>query len=759
MNLILSALTAAAAGGAWSLAGWKAACCGAAYLSFLFWKGTWKTAAIQTGIFILFTMNYLVQDSLNKSSLDPAGQTFVLIFSETPFIDGNSFTTAARIKSGESVIVKKRLQTLLEKKGMEESYVIGMECTVSGRLEKPDPARNPHSFDYQKYLSHHGIHWILKVQEFQSCARKSQGLTDRISQARYEGIRLVQKHFSREGSGIAAALLFGEDRLIHEETTNLYRKLGIVHLLSISGLHVALLTGALFIGGIRAGLTRNQMSIILIILLPVYAVMTGMSPPVVRACGMAGLFFLARLLGFHLSGMHTLSLAFLAMLALQPFSLFDAGFQLSFTVTAALLLSVNILSHGQHVLKASFLISLISLLSSVPIMLHHFYEVSIAGLWMNLLFVPLFSFVALPLSIAAFSAFLIYPALSGGFIFLFDQLIEWMNIVLEKASAFPLAAALIGKPAGIVISILSLLIFLVFNYWDQKKVQKVKRALVLLFLLLGFQYFSEYFNPYGKIVFLDVGQGDSIFIRLPMGRGTYLIDTGGQMTFSEEKWVEKVRKFDPGKDIVVPFLKAEGITSLDKLILTHPDQDHIGGAAAVLKEIKVRQLMITGGAAEGYEELLKDFPRINTIAVNEGFRWTEGRDQFHIVSASGEEGNTNEASIVIYAVIGGKRWLFTGDLGKSGEEGLLRRYPSIRADVLKAGHHGSRHSSAPLFIEKLDADVSILSSGRNNRYGHPHQEVLDILNRENMVILRTDTHGAISYKFFRGKGTFSVMLP
>ncbi|WP_409289381.1 DNA internalization-related competence protein ComEC/Rec2 [Peribacillus sp. SCS-37] len=759
MNLILSALTAAAAGGAWSLAGWKAACCGAAYLSFLFWKRTPKTAAIQTGIFILFTMNNLVHDSFNKSTLDPAGQTFILIFSEIPFIDGNSLTTAARTKSGETILVKKRLQTLLEKKGLEESYTIGMECTVSGRLEKPDPSRNPHSFDYQKYLRHQGIHWILRVQEFQSCAPKRQGLTDRLSQARYEGIRSVERHFSREGSGIAAALLFGEDRLIHEEITNLYRKLGIVHLLSISGLHVALLTGALFIGGLRAGLTRNQMSIILMILLPAYAVMTGMSPPVVRACGMAGIFFLAGLLGFHLSGLQTLSLAFLTMLALQPYSLFDAGFQLSFTVTAALFLSVSILSYGKHVLKESFLISLISLLSSLPIMLHHFYEVSIAGLWMNLLFVPLFSFVALPLAIAAFSAFLIHPVLSGGFIFLFDQLVKWVNIVLEKASAFPMAAVVIGKPSCIAISILSLLIFLVFNYWEQRKVQKVKRALVLLFLLLGFQYFNEYVNPYGEIVFLDVGLGDSIFIRLPMGRGTYLIDTGGQMTFSEEKWMEKGRDFDPGKDIVVPFLKAEGITSLDKLILTHPDQDHIGGAAAVLKEIKVGQLMITGGAVEGYEELSRDFPRIKASAVTEGTGWMEGRDQFQIVSASGEEGNTNEASIVIYAAIGGKRWLFTGDLGKSGEEGLLRRYPSMRADVLKAGHHGSRHSSAPAFIKKLGAEITILSSGRNNRYGHPHQDVLDILNRENMVILRTDTHGAISYKFFRGKGTFSVMLP
>jgi competence protein ComEC len=253
-------------------------------------------------------------------------------------------------------------------------------------------------------------------------------------------------------------------------------------------------------------------------------------------------------------------------------------------------------------------------------------------------------------------------------------------------------------------------------------------------------------------------------IKLPFDQGNYLIDTGGSPAFEQDKWRKPSNSFETGKNIVVPFLKAKGIKEIDKLILTHGDMDHIGGSFAVLKDIKVKQIIMP--AVLNQNNAVRDviqiasLQKIPILMASAGDQWKSRSSFFKILSPEKNfEGDTNTGSLVLYAEVGGLKWLFTGDLDIEGEQRLLKRFPYLKADVLKAGHHGSRTSTSTEFLETLQPQIALISAGEKNHFGHPHAEVLDKLKERGIMIFRTDKQGAITYSFFRGKGTFSVFRP
>ena len=243
----------------------------------------------------------------------------------------------------------------------------------------------------------------------------------------------------------------------------------------------------------------------------------------------------------------------------------------------------------------------------------------------------------------------------------------------------------------------------------------------------------------------------------------YLIDTGGLLNFSKEEWQKKKKTFDPGEDIVVPYLKSIGITVIDKLIVTHDDADHMGGGLAVLEHIRVKEIIIPETLKE--EFVKTDFiqyalqEELRITAMRDGDGWRVGENQFYVLHPQDKMNDSNENSLVLLAKINELKWLFTGDIGEEGERALLEQYPKLKVDVLKAGHHGSKTSSSSNFLDQIEAKAVIVSAGYNNRFGHPHPEVLSAYSERNMRVFRTDEQGAITYSYFGNKGTFSVMLP
>ncbi|MEW9049559.1 MAG: DNA internalization-related competence protein ComEC/Rec2 [Neobacillus sp.] len=721
------------------------------------------------GIYVIYFMSGQYAEMKQKTMIPDSTTTFVITYIESRKIDGDMYQIAAiDEKYNEKVILRYKIKTEKEKEALSSMNFYGKLCKVSGKLKKPSNAKNPNSFNYRNYLAGKKIFWIVEAHHspIQNCAKiKSSPLT-LLKELRFTGTNYLEDTFPPEIASLSAALIFGDRSLLSSEVLTAYQRTGIVHLLAISGLHVSLLIGMFFYLGIRFGLTRQFMTDLLLVILPFYAILTGASPSVIRAVLMV--FLVMIILKYNrelkLSSLDSVSLTFMIYLFFSPTIIFDAGFQLSFSVSFAIILSVSyILPSCNHPVLSMLAVSIIAQLSALPILLYHFFEVSFIGVAANLLYIPLFSFILLPGLYLLFFIQITFQDVPNFCISIFIKVISLANGFIEHLSTYSVFMLTPGRPNWFILIIYLLLIIGLFFSWEVKVFIKKKLLIpVLVITLLGFQVTCNWINPYGEVTMIDVGQGDSILIRFPFGKGTYLVDTGGTIQFPEEEWKMKDKPYEVGRDVVVPFLKGKGINTIDKLILTHGDMDHIGGVFSIINEVKVRQIIMPAVAEPSDTEMeilqLAAEKEIPVVKVSEGSRWHCGESLFYVLGPEKNySGDRNSGSIALFANIGGLNWFFAGDIDEKVEEEIIRKYPNLKIDVLKAGHHGSKTSTSQVLVNKLKPKVALISAGENNRYGHPHQEVLNRL--EDSTIYRTDQQGAITYRFLRNHGTFSTYLP
>ncbi|UII54943.1 DNA internalization-related competence protein ComEC/Rec2 [Cytobacillus spongiae] len=732
----------------------------------------WKIKGYHLKFILLCCMVFLIffgnaKLSLNKvSDLSLDFNNFTIEFQSFK-IDGNRLTgTATEWTTEEKVMLNYKIMSSEEKKVLTEKLQYGLLCQVHGELEEPNQARNPNAFDYKTYLKHQDIYWVLSISSLtlEACQPNNK-LTTKLFKLRSDGLNDLQEHFPKDTVAIVAALLFGERKWMEKSLLEDYQELGIVHILAISGLHVGLLVGFAFYSGIRMGLTRERMATLLLFILPVYPVITGFSPSVNRAAGMVFLLLLSQKIGFSRKWLPVdiISIVLLVYLFISPSVIFHVGFQLSFIVTFALILSSpKILLKATHPISLIATTSFIAQISAFPILLHSFYEISLISIFANVIFIPIFSFIVLPLCIGLYLLHLVSFPFINPLLLVLSLIIQWVNKLASFLTTFPYTTALLGKPSKTEIIGYIISIPLLFLSWERKRLFPV---LISLLCLVGIIHLaSQDLSSSGEITVIDVGQGDCIFIRLPYGKGNYLIDTGGRVSFNDQGWKERLNTYDVGSDVVVPFLKSKGISKLDKLILTHGDADHIQGSFGLLEDIDVEEILLPNVEEQPalVQLILNNAIRkgVRVQYVSKGDTWTSGDTLFQILSPSRETmQERNNGSIVIYTEIGGLSWLFTGDLEEQGEKVLVKNYPNLKIDVLKAGHHGSNSSTSEPFLQSIQPRMSIISAGVNNRYGHPHQEVLSRLAQQHVQILRTDQHGAITYKFSGMNGTFSAQLP
>jgi competence protein ComEC len=741
---------------------------------YLYWLFRYKHYHKWNVLFIMIIYSVFLFSGLhakihNKSIIPKATNIFYLEYIEDAKIDGDMLQVIAmEQRYHEKVLVRYKLQSELEKETLSSKSFYGVICKASGEFSQPKLAKNPNGFNYRQYLATKEIYWLIDSNKspLQNCTPSKVTPFVLIKQLRYSGIRSLDR-FPPEIASLSAALIFGDRTQIDPNILTDYQRTGIVHLLAISGLHVSLLVGMVFYIGLRIGVTRQFMTNFLLLLLPIYAVITGGSPSVIRSVLMIFLVLISVKWkkGVKLYPLDAISLALMLYLLLDPLVIYDIGFQLSFTVSVAIIVSASyLLKRHKSNLSKMLVTSVICQLSALPLLLYNYFEISIVSLIANLLFIPLYSFVFLP------GLYLLYIStfFSGASYFLIDLFCSIINIsnrILSLLAKIPLSHLTLGRPNWFMLILYLLIILAIFCIWETQNYPKRKQHLILLIgFLISFQFCWNLFNPYGEVTMIDVGQGDSFFIRVPWSKGNYLIDTGGTVSFGEESWRKRKKMFEVGRDTVVPFLKGKGITTIDKLILTHGDMDHIGGALSIIQELKVKQILIPSVAETSEMEnlIIKEAEKkgIPVIKVSEGNQWVSGDASFYILSPINNfKGDRNRGSIALYAKIGGISWFFGGDLDQEGETEIIKKYPDLTVQVLKAGHHGSRTSSAEEFLNQIRPKVALISAGEKNRFGHPHEEVLDKLKRLNTIIYRTDQQGAVTYKFFRGKGTFSAYLP
>ena len=719
-------------------------------------------------LFALFLVIGKCAVTANKTAINAKKTNFQLIFHDWK-INGDMIQIIAKDRStNEKLIIDYRMKSIEEKVQLSKQNLNGKKCFVTGSLEIPSSARNPNSFNYRQYLATKQIYWILSVDHFplQSCSPANTTFLSLIQQLRYKGINYISSQFSEPTAALAVTLIFGARNTMPTELVTSYQKTGLVHILAISGLHVSLLTGIIFFIGIRIGVVREDMLTGLLTFLPVYALLTGASPSVVRSVVMTMILLGSLKIRWkRFLPIDAVCVACMLMLLCKPFLLFDIGFLLSFTSSSALLLSSSLISRYKYPIMQLFIISFIAQIASLPVLLWNFYEFSLISLPLNVVFVPFFSFL-LPVILVLFILPPFLKSVASPIFFIVNDAITLVNnsITWLGQQSFPIV--ILGRPDWRMLIGFLMVFILFFIKWDELKT--LKTFIPLLFLLLApffVQGIITKWSPMGEITFIDVSQGDSILVRLPYNQGVYLIDTGGSVPFEKEAWQVKKKEFKVGDDVVIPFLKSKGITTIDKLILTHGDYDHIGGAAAIIEQLHVREVLFpkTVKMSEIEDETMGIAQKAN-VKINflsEGLSWRSGDNMFRVLSPvvnqKGED--RNNQSIAIVAQIGGLTWLFPGDLEQEGERSLVSRNPSLSIDVLKVGHHGSKTSTTEELLTTFSPKLAIISVGSQNQYGHPHQEVITKLVNNGTSVLRTDQHGAITY-FFKGEnGTFSTMLP
>jgi competence protein ComEC len=696
------------------------------------------------------------------SHLLPFQTSFTISFREAPEIDGDSLNGLIQVNDVEKAILHYKIPDEKQKELLQEMHFTESACKVSGELSRPQSARNENGFNYAEYLQGKGIVWILKVNNLSAgqCILQKQPLFEKLTVWREKGLKLIEDQYPERAGGIAAALVFGNRDRISEEIINGYQRLGVIHLLAISGLHVGMLFGILYFCLLRTGIAREHVKVILLVILPLYVILTGGAPPVIRAAGIMGALLISGFLRWKMTAADALSLVLIIYLFADPLILKDIGFQLSFTVSFSLVLSSKILLDQRGpAWKMVFKVTAVCQIASIPVLLSHFYEFSVIGLVVNAFYVPFFTIILLPLALLSFLFLQLFSSAGSFLLLIMENAVRLIDFITLKLNHLPFITFSAGKPPMFLMClyILSVLFFFV-------KAEKVKwRIAVLpLVLFLGADKYSDFINPYGELIMVDVGQGDCIIIKLPRNEGVYMIDTGGVMSFSEEPWQKRKNEYSLSSHVLMPLLKSKGIDKIDKLILTHSDFDHVGTALELLDEIVIKEIYISPGSQESnavkaiIEKGNKKDIQINNAKAGE--KWSENSGNFMFLYPFDEYYEGNNDSLVLYGEFGGKTWLFTGDLEMEGERELIQKW-RVDVDVLKVGHHGSSTSTSAPFLSVLTPDYALISAGVNNRYGHPSTEVIDRLEEGKVKVYNTAVHGGISYKFLGRRGTFTTILP
>ena len=692
----------------------------------LFFQFPWKSASkvlVICGIFGFWFLFQNWQQSQASQNLAVSVER-VRILPDTIKVNGDSLSFRGK-SDGRIFQVYYKLQSEEEKEAFQALTALH-DLELEGKLSEPEGQRNFGGFDYQAYLKTQGIYQTLNIKKIQSLQKVgSWDIGENLSSLRRKAVVWIKTHFPDPMRNYMMGLLLGHLDTDFEEMNELYSSLGIIHLFALSGMQVGFFMDGFKKLLLRLGLTQEKLKWLNYPFSLIYAGLTGFSASVIRS-------LLQKLLAQHgVKGLDNFALTVLILFIIMPNFFLTAGGVLS----CAYAFILTMTSKEGEGLKAVTRESLVISLGILPILSFYFAEFQPWSILLTFVFSFLFDLVFLPLLSILFALSFLYPVIQLNFIF------EWLEGMIRLVSQVASRPLVFGQPNAWLLILL--LISLALAY-DLKK--NIKRLTVLSLLITGLFLLTK--HPLeNEITMLDVGQGESIFLRDVTGK-TILIDVGGKVESDKkiEKWQEKATTSNAQRSLI-PYLKSRGVAKIDQLILTNTDKEHVGDLLDVSKAFHVGEILVSKGSLKQKEfvaELQATKTKVRSVA--EGENVLIFGSQLEVLSPRKIGDGDYEDSLVLYGKLLDKNFLFTGNLEEKGEKDMLKHYPDLKVDVLKAGQHGSKNSSSSAFLEQLKPEMTLISVGKNNRTKLPHQETLTRLEAINSKVYRTDQHGAIRFK-------------
>ena len=611
------------------------------------------------------------------------------------------------IKAKEKLLITYKYQ---DKEFNNLSY--GDKIKVKGTLITPSKNTNQNTFNYQKYLYHKKIYYLVKASSINKIANNHNYLYTIKN-------TLYQKIDKLKSSNYIKTLLFC-DNTLSKEIKESYRTNGISHLFSVSGMHINFFVSIIYLYLNKITYNKRIKYLIANIFIITYLILFP-SSSLLRSAVMSILYSINYLLKLKIKKMNILFLTLGVSLLINPFIIYDLGYIYSYTITFFLVLSSSTLKKKNKINKIIY-ISLLSFLVSIPITIYNSYEINIISILLNIILVPIISIIILPLTILTY----IFPILDS-ILYLFTNTLETISLFISKIN---ITKIIFPKPSLLII-VLYYIIFLL-SYQN-------KKYFYLNIILLIIIYIYPYLNSNFEVVMFEVGEADCHLIKYPYNKNTILIDTG--------KNEYKI------KNEVISYLKSIGIKKIDYLIITHGDEDHIGGSITLINNFQVKNVILNKGTFTDIEkELIKN---LNKKKITYQININKINLSNHTICLlnNTKYNNENDNSIITYFTYQKYKFLYMGDASITTEDNLLENYNLNNISILKVGHHGSNTSSSKDFISQINPSISLISVGENNIYHHPNKEVINNLSKSR--IYRTDINNMVKLTI-NSKGILKV---
>lgn len=617
----------------------------------------------------------------------------------------------------------------------------GQQWSYTVRLKPPHGGLNPGGFDYERWLFTEGIGATGYVRAYpkpELLSRPSPWLSPATWRQSISDSLLANLAGSQH-LGLIKALTIGDGSGVTQQQWNVFRKTGTIHLVVISGSHIGLVAGLVYFLALKLwawlGYLKwppQKVAAGAALMAGVfYAGLAGFSVPTQRAVIMLAIAMLAIIQQRHVQPFNTLAAALFAVLFYDPLAVLAPGFWLSFLAVAVIVYVVSGRLGKAGYFSSAIKINWATSLGLSPLLLFFFQQVSLCSPLANFIAVPVISLLVVPGALLAVSLLLIWPPLATPLFWLLDQVLQGLYALLAGLAELPFATVTHAQPSywALCFALPGIVLLLA-----PKGLPARWLGGVMLFPLA----FTEPHQPERgavSVTMLDVGQGLAIVVQT--SSHTLVYDTGAK--FSADS--------DMGRSVVLPFLRAKGVVKIDSLVISHGDNDHIGGAASLLQEMPTDTMLTS---------VPQQLSQYAPVMCRAGQSWRWDAVNFTVLSPQrGQEASDNNNSCVLKITAENGSVLLTGDIEARAESDLVEAYGAqLKTKVLMAPHHGSKTSSTAAFLQAVQPELVLIPAGYRSQFGHPHKKVLARYQAAQAKWLNTADSGAITINI--GEGLFTV---